>query len=80
MPGPPFRPLYNAYSSDKLQKYGVEPGRGDEIEVAAGPFKSLRGAFKKDVSDQDPVIILLDYVSHQGRLLIEKSKLKKVVD
>jgi transcription antitermination factor NusG len=62
-----------------LQKYGLEPSVGDEIEVAAGPLKGLRGLFKADLSDQDRVLILLNCVSYQGRLLIEKDKLKKVV-
>jgi transcription antitermination factor NusG len=62
-----------------LQKYGLEPALGDEIEVAAGPLKGLRGVFKADLSDQDRVLILLNCVSYQGKLLIEKGMLKKVV-
>jgi transcriptional antiterminator RfaH len=63
----------------ELQKHGVEPELGDEIEVAEGPLKGLRGIFKKDLTDQDRVLILLNYVSYQGQLLIEKRKLKKIV-
>jgi len=63
----------------ELFKYGTEPEIGDEIEVAEGPLKGLRGIFKKDLSGQDRVMILLDYVSYQGQLLIEKKKLKKVI-
>ncbi len=35
--------------------------------------------FKKSLSDRDRVMILLNYVDYQGQLLIEKSKLKKVL-
>jgi len=63
----------------ELAKHGLAPELGDEIEVAEGPLKGLRGIFKKDMSGQDRVLILLNYVSYQGRLLIEKSKLKKVI-
>jgi transcription antitermination factor NusG len=63
----------------ELQKYGVKPDLGDEIEVATGPFKGLRGVFKKGLSDRDRVLILLNCVSYQGQLVIEKSKLKKVL-
>ncbi|MCX6565700.1 MAG: hypothetical protein NTW38_04640 [Candidatus Aminicenantes bacterium] len=63
----------------ELEKYGVEPSVGDEIEVVNGPWKGLRGVFHKHLSDQDRVMILLNYVSYQGQLLIEKSKLKKVL-
>jgi transcription antitermination factor NusG len=63
----------------EFSKYGIAPDVGDEIEVAAGPFRGLRGIFTKDLSDQDRVLILLNYVSYQGQLIIEKSKLKKVI-
>jgi transcription antitermination factor NusG len=63
----------------ELSKYGVAPEVGDEIEVAGGPLKGLRGVFKKELSGQARVLILLNYVSYQGRLLIEKDKLKKVI-
>jgi hypothetical protein len=42
-------------------------------------LKGLRGVFKKELSGQARVLILLNYVSYQGRLLIEKDKLKKVI-
>ena len=63
----------------ELQKYSQVPGVGDEIEVVEGPLKGLRGVFKTDLSDQDRVLILLNCVSYQGRLLIEKDKLKKII-
>ncbi|MCX6561513.1 MAG: hypothetical protein NTZ26_13480 [Candidatus Aminicenantes bacterium] len=63
----------------ELQKYGLEPELGDEIEVATGPLRGLRGVFKASLSDQDRVLILLNCVSYQGRLMIEKDKIKKVV-
>ncbi|MDP2915753.1 MAG: transcription termination/antitermination NusG family protein [Candidatus Aminicenantes bacterium] len=63
----------------EFAKYGLEPSIGDEIEVVEGPLKGLRGIFKKDLTGQDRVMILLNYVSYQGQLLIEKKKLKKVI-
>lgn len=64
----------------ELQKYGEEPEVGDEIEVMEGPLKGLRGIFKREISDKERVMILLNYVSYQGQLLIEKKKLKKVLE
>lgn len=61
----------------ELQKHGVTPQIGDEIEVAEGPLKGLRGIFQKEIDDKERVMILLSYVSYQGQLLIEKKKLKK---
>jgi transcription antitermination factor NusG len=62
----------------ELQKYGLEPAVGDEIEVAEGPLKGLRGIFSKNVSERDRILILLNYVNYQGQLLIEKGKVKKI--
>jgi transcription antitermination factor NusG len=61
-----------------LEKYGTEPAVGDEIEVMEGPLKGLKGLFKKEADDRERVMILLNYVSYQGMLLIEKRKLKKI--
>lgn len=64
----------------ELLKYGEEPEAGDEIEVVEGPLKGLRGLFKKELDDKERVLILLNYVTYQGKLLIEKKKLKKVLE
>jgi transcription antitermination factor NusG len=63
----------------ELEKYGLEPGLGDEIEVMEGAMKGLRGVFHKEMTAKERVIILLNYVSYQGTLIIEKKKLKKVL-
>lgn len=63
----------------ELYKYGEEPEIGDEIEVMEGPLKGLRGIFKREITAKERVIILLNYVTYQGQLIIEKEKLKKVL-
>jgi len=63
----------------ELEKYGLEPNVGDEIEVMEGAMKGLRGVFQKEMTDKERVIILLNYVSYQGTLVIEKKKLKKIL-
>lgn len=63
----------------ELQKYGEEPRVGDEIEVAEGPLRGLKGVFQKEVGEKERVMILLSYVSYQGQLLIEKKKLRRAV-
>jgi transcriptional antiterminator RfaH len=63
----------------ELYKYGEEPDIGDEIEVMEGPLKGLRGIFKKELTAKERVLILLNYVTYQGQLIIEKEKLKKVL-
>jgi transcriptional antiterminator RfaH len=61
-----------------FEKYGEEPVAGDEIEVVEGPLKGLKGIFRKEVRPNERVMILLNYVSYQGMLLIEKDKLKRI--
>jgi transcription antitermination factor NusG len=63
----------------ELEKYGKEPAPGDEIEVMEGPLKGLRGIFKHDMAQHERVLILLNFVSYQGRLIIERSKLRRVL-
>lgn len=63
----------------ELEKYGLEPDVGDEIEVMEGAMKGLQGVFQKEMTDKERVIILLNYVSYQGTLVIEKKKLKKLL-
>jgi len=63
----------------ELLKYGEEPELGDEIEVMEGPLKGLKGIFQRELSDADRVLILLNYVSYQGQLVIERKKLKKIL-
>lgn len=60
----------------EFEKHGKAPQIGDLIEVAEGPLKGLRGIFKKEVGDKERVMVLLNYVSYQAQLLIEKKKLK----
>ena len=63
----------------EIDKYGEKPEVGDEIEVVEGPLKGLRGIFKKELTAKERVLILLNYVTYQAQLIIEKEKLKKVV-
>ncbi len=62
----------------RFDVYEEEPQVGDEIEVIKGPWRGLRGIFKKDLTAKERVLILLSCVAYQGQLIIEKEKLKKV--
>lgn len=62
----------------EIMKYGEDPQPGDCIKVVEGPFKGLEGIFLKELSDRERVMILLNYVTYQGKLLIDKNKIKKI--
>ena len=63
----------------EFDKYGEEPAVGDEIQIMEGPLKGLRGIFKRELTHNERVLILLNYVAYQGQLIVEKKKLKKVL-
>jgi transcriptional antiterminator RfaH len=63
----------------ELNKYGSEPETGDEVQIMEGALKGLKGIFKKELTPKERAVILLNYVSYQGHLIIEKKKLKKVL-
>ena len=59
---------------------GEKPEIGDEIEIMEVLLKGLKGIFKREITEKERVLILLNYVSYQGQLIIEKKKLKKVLN
>ncbi|MGB2906093.1 MAG: transcription termination/antitermination NusG family protein [Candidatus Aminicenantaceae bacterium] len=63
----------------EFDKYGEEPSVGDEIQIMEGPLKGLKGIFKREMTQNERVLILLNYVSYQGKLIVEKKKLRKVL-
>ncbi len=63
----------------ELNKFGLNPEIGDEVEVMEGPLKGMRGLFHRELTDKERVLILLNYISYQGQMIIEKKKLRKVL-
>jgi len=54
--------------------------RGDEVIIKDGPFKNLAGIFDREVKGADRVRILLQTVSYQAHLVIQKDLLKKSIN
>lgn len=51
---------------------------GDKVTIKFGPFKSLVGIFEKRIKDTDRVKILLNAVTYQSHLLIEREMIERV--
>lgn len=51
---------------------------GDKVRVNRGPFQSLTGVFEKNVNGTERVMILLEAISYQGRVLIDRDLIGKV--
>ncbi|CAN5688913.1 hypothetical protein BH20ACI3_BH20ACI3_08540 [soil metagenome] len=50
--------------------------RGDRVMVFEGPLQGLKGILEQDMGDRERVVILLEAIEYQARLLIEKRYLK----
>jgi transcriptional antiterminator RfaH len=53
---------------------------GDGVIIEYGPLKDFRGIFERETGDIDRVMILLQAVSYQAHLVIEKEMLRKISD
>jgi transcription antitermination factor NusG len=63
---------------DGYVKVGESLNPGDEVIVEDGLLKHFRGIFERETSDADRVMILLQTVSYQAHLVIERAGIKKV--
>lgn len=54
----------------------LEPG--ERVRINSGPFKSFVGIFKRKTKDKDRIRILLDTISCQSHLLIDREIVEKV--
>jgi len=57
-------------------KLGVDLEPGAKVLIQAGPFKGLTGVFDRQSSATDRIRILLDCVSFQARVEVEKTHVK----
>jgi transcriptional antiterminator RfaH len=57
-------------------KIGVDLEPGTKVLIQAGQFKGLTGIFEQEASAADRIKILLDCVSFQARVEIERSHVK----
>ena len=49
---------------------------GTRLKVQAGPLQGLEGVFERELSDQRRVLLLLETIHYQARVLIEKERLE----
>jgi transcription elongation factor/antiterminator RfaH len=63
--------------SDNIVRLG-ELQCGDKVRINQGPFQSLTGIFEKNIKGTDRVMLLLEAISYQGRILIDRELIGKV--
>jgi transcriptional antiterminator RfaH len=69
--------LRSRMSPDGLITPQDEFDEGDEVYLKAGPFKGFTGVFNSRLTGSERVMILLDTVRFQGRLIIDKALIEK---
>lgn len=53
---------------------------GDQVEICQGSLKGLSGIFQSHLKGSERVSILLDTITYQASVAIEREKLRKVAD
>jgi len=51
---------------------------GDQVRITSGPLQSLVGVFKRNMSDKERVEVLLNAISYQSHLLIDREMVEKI--
>ena len=64
---------------DGLVKLDDELNEGDPVMINSGPLQHLTGVFQHDIKGTDRVAILLSAISFQGRVIIERDLVQKIV-
>lgn len=59
----------------------IEPPRlqpGDAVVVEDGPLQGFIGIFERETKDSERVVILLNTIKFQARVVMERSKIRKI--
>jgi transcriptional antiterminator RfaH len=51
---------------------------GDKVMIESGPLRGFVGIFERQMSDAERVVILLETINYQARLVVERSCLKRL--
>ena len=63
---------------DGFVRLGDDFKYGDKVRIESGSFKDLVGILDRDIKDNERVMLLLTSLSYQGRVEIEKERVRKV--
>jgi len=57
---------------------GDEINRGDRVTIKSGILENLSGIVEHEMTDSDSLMVLLSSLSYQGRLIVEKTLVRKI--
>ena len=55
-----------------------ELSEGDTVKISEGPFSGLTGMFKKVIKGTERVVLLLNAIEYQARVIVERASLSKI--
>jgi len=64
----------------KLVTVPLQYSPGDEVAISTGPLQKLTGIFERAMSDGDRVVLLLQAVGYQARIIVNTDCINKVED
>jgi transcriptional antiterminator RfaH len=62
----------------RIEPKPLQPG--DRVIVHEGPLQGLMGIFERELSDRERVMLLLEAIEYQARVLIERRYLKAAAE
>lgn len=71
--------IQSRVGEDGLVKLDNELNEGDRVMIANGPLRHMEGVFQYNIKGTDRVAILLTAISYQGRVIVERDLIKKIV-
>lgn len=63
--------------ADSIVKIGDGLNVGSEVVICEGPLKGLTGIFERKMKDSERVMILLNTVSYQSHIVVERQVLRQ---
>jgi transcriptional antiterminator RfaH len=55
-----------------------ELSEGDRVRISEGPFSGLTGMFRKVIKGTERVVLLLNAIEYQARVIVERASIIKV--
>jgi transcriptional antiterminator RfaH len=64
-------------SNDGFVRMNDELEPGDEVVIKSGPFRNIRGIFERETNKSNRIMILLENVNSQTRIMVNRSLVEK---
>lgn len=63
---------------DGFVQFGEDVKPGDKVMIKGGLLNSLVGVFEREMNGSERVMILLQTINYQGRIIVDRNSIRKV--